>query len=135
MDAHRLGGQLAVDGGGSERIVTEADAQEGEFRGRAVREHSPLREARGALAGRPGLDEFRWQDNGGDETPVLPGALASSLPVFDGGGERSSVVRLHRRRSRGGRAKDPLSRSFAATMVRNERAARFIPQWALAARV
>src|SRR5437762_13655713 len=100
MDAHQVGRQFAVDERGGECIVAGADAQEGEFRAWGVHEYDLLREADGALAGWTGLDAFRWKHHGGNETSVLPRALASSVQLLDDRCERSSVDRLHPRRSR-----------------------------------
>src|SRR5258708_1236257 len=120
MDAHRVGRQLALDDRGGERVVLGADAQEGEFRARGVHAYDLLREAAGELAGWPGMEPFRWKYRGGNETPVLPRALASSLPVLDDRCERSSVDRLHRSRSRSGRGANIVPCSFASTLVATE---------------
>src|SRR5260370_40780014 len=103
MDAHRVGRQLALDDRGGERIVLGADAQEGEFRARGVHAYDLLREAARELAGWPGTEAFRWNYHGGNETPVLPRALASSLQGLNDRWPRPSVHQWPRRRSRRGR--------------------------------
>src|SRR5260370_767207 len=117
MDAHRVGRQLAVDQRGSEGIVARAAAQAGEFRARGVHEYDLLREAAGELAGWPGLDGFRWKYHGGNETPVLPRALASSVQVLDDRCERSSVDRLYQRRSWSRRGANIVPCSSGSTLV------------------